>query len=338
MKPEDIHELLAKGVFPDCPVIPEFIETHISWVFLTPERVYKIKKPVRYTFLDFSTLEKRRYFCEREVVLNRRLTRDIYLGVVPVRLDAGRWLVDGDAGAIEDYAVCMRRMDAGRRMDVLLRQVAVTGAEIMRLADVIAGFHLDAPVIPHQEGPGIRELFNDLGGVADLLEARRPGWGKFIKNAVAVSDEFLHANAELMRARMRAGFYRDGHGDLHARNIFLLDRPQVFDCIEFNDAFRRTDVLSDVAFLCMDLDAVGRRDLSALFFDRWNSSFAGASADADARLFVYYKAYRANIRAKVNCLRARSAIKDAERESVLAAATAYLSLMQQYLGQLTDRR
>jgi uncharacterized protein len=338
MKCEDIHQLLAEGIFPNGGRRPDLVETHISWVFIGTELVYKIKKPVHYSFLDFSTLQKRRYFCQREVLLNRRLTRDIYLGVVPVCHEKAGWVIHGTQGAVEDYAVCMRRMDPARRMDLLLREGIVTETEITGLADLIAHFHLSAPVVrlsatpAHQEeGAGMREWFNDLGGEADFLEGRCPGSGAIIRQSIILSDDFLHHHDDLMRARMRSGCYRDGHGDLHTRNIFLLARPQVFDCIEFNDHFRRIDVLNDVAFLCMDLDACGRRDLSALFYDRWNSSFAGTPGEADHRLFLYYKAYRANIRAKVNSYRARSAEQAAERVSALAASGTYLSLMQEYL-------
>jgi hypothetical protein len=181
----------------------------------------------------------------------------------------------------------------------------------------------------------IQEKFNDLEGESAFLGGQL---GKkcsdSIKLAIEISDAFMVKNKELLHARLKAGFFRDCHGDLHSRNIFLLPEPVPFDCIEFNDDFRQIDVLNEVAFLCMDLDAFGRQDLSALFIDYYNNFFPAMKTKEDRSLFIYYKSYRANIRAKVNSLRAKSASDDDEKTKAISAAEKYLALMESYMRSL----
>ena len=147
----------------------------------------------------------------------------------------------------------------------------------------------------------------------------------------SVSDSFIEKSKDLLAARLREGFYRDCHGDLHSRNIFLLPAPVPFDCIEFNDDFRQIDVLNEVAFLCMDLDAFDRKDLSDLFVDDYNHFFPAIRTSEERNLFIYYKSYRANVRAKVNSLRAKSAANKTDENRALADAEKYLQLMDHYL-------
>jgi aminoglycoside phosphotransferase family enzyme len=149
-----------------------------------------------------------------------------------------------------------------------------------------------------------------------------------------VSDRFHEANKNLLAERLKAGYIRDCHGDLHSRNIFLLHTPQVFDCIEFNDDYRQIDVLNDIAFLCMDLDAFGRKDFSDFFLDCYDQLFSTIKTAQDRKLLIYYKSYRANIRAKVNSLRARSAKSEDQKKIALSETEKYLLLMQGYLQML----
>jgi len=155
-----------------------------------------------------------------------------------------------------------------------------------------------------------------------------------ICQAIDTSNVFIERNKKLLADRLKAGFFRNCHGDLHTRNIFLLPSPQPFDCLEFNDDYRQIDVLNEVAFLCMDLDAFGRQDLSDIFINSYNNLFPSMKTDEDRRLFVYYKGYRSNIRAKVNSLRAREAGNDADRKLRLAEADKYLRLMDCYMKAL----
>ena len=336
MTKEQINELLLKGQFEEYKGLPAMIETHISWVFVCDHFVYKIKKPIHYLFLDFSSMEKRKHFCHREIELNKRLTDDIYLDVQPVRtLSGGRHFIGGKNGEVIDYAVKMKKMDSQKQMDVLLMNNRVTESHIRNLAERIAIFHKKTDIIFQKDILDVQKKFNDLGEESDYLSEHLNTNSKtIISNAIATSYAFMQKNKALLDTRLKAGFFRDCHGDLHCRNIFLLPYPQPFDCIEFNDDYRQIDVLNEIAFLCMDLDAFGREDLSDLFLNCYNNLFPSMKTEDDRKLFVYYKSYRSNIRAKVNSLRARNAIDDAQRISALREAHKYLHLMDAYMKVL----
>jgi aminoglycoside phosphotransferase family enzyme len=332
MTKEQINRLISKGVFPDDSGKRELIETHISWVILCDQFVYKIKKPVHYSFLDFSTLEMRKHFCIREIELNKRLSENIYLDVQPIRRWQRIFIIGGNEGTIVDYAVKMNKMDREKQMDNLLVGNKVTAYDMKNLAEKIAFFHKHTGIIYKKDLLDINEKFNDLGAEKEYL-AKRLGnkYKRIISHAIEGSDLFLEKNKELLTSRVNEGFFRDCHGDLHSKNIFLLPAPLPFDCIEFNDDFRQIDVLNEVAFLCMDLDAFGRKDLSSLFLHYYNQFFYTMKTSRDCSLFIYYKAYRANIRAKVNSLRAKSTKNNMDKTKALAASEKYLQLMNSYL-------
>lgn len=331
MTKEQVDKIVLKGDSQKS----ELIETHISWVVLGAQFVFKIKKPIKYSFLDFSTLEKRQYYCEREIQLNRRLTNDIYLDVQPVREIAGGFFIGDEKGEIIDYAVRMRKIDRSMQMDVLLLNNKVTSDHIQKLAEKISRFHKTVHLIYKKDFDSFRNEFNDLKNEKKYLsEYLSPSTCMIIDQAVRASDQFLERKKNLLNTRLKEGFFRDCHGDLHSRNIFLLPDPQPFDCIEFNDDFRAIDVLNEVAFLCMDLDAFERRDLSELFLNCYNILLPVINTEEDYHLFIYYKMYRANVRAKVNSLRARSAGNDNNRRRPLAEVEKYLLLMADYVRML----
>lgn len=329
MTKEQVNNLRVHGEFPEPACQPLLVETHISWVIICDKFVYKIKKPIHYSFLDFSTPEKRKYFCEKEIVLNKRLTEDIYIDVQPVHERQNRIIIGGNEGNLIDYTVRMHKIDREKQMDILLLHDKVTGADIRNLAEKIAGFHKKTNIIYKKNFLDVQEKFNDLGAEQEFLNMQLDrNSSNIINHAIETSDAFIKKNKELFAARLGAGFFRDCHGDLHSRNIFLLPSPQPFDCIEFNDDFRQIDVLNEVAFLCMDLDAFDRRDLSALFIQYYNHFFPAMITDEDRRLFIYYKSYRANVRAKVNSLRAKSASLEEDKMKALSATRKYLHLME----------
>jgi aminoglycoside phosphotransferase family enzyme len=337
MTKEEIDSLLSFfSRQPAADSSPLLIETHISWVIMTGPYAYKIKKPLKYTFLDFSTLEKRKAYCQRELTLNRRLTEDIYLGVVPVKQADGNLFIADTAGETIDYAVKMKKMNPSRRMDLLLREGKVTPADIRSLAARIAAFHQKTEIIPQKDIMDIPAKFADLASEKDYLRENlltdRPAC---IGPAIETSTAFLEQHRQLVAARTREGFIKDCHGDLHTRNIFLLSNPQPFDCIEFNDDLRQIDVLNEIAFLCMDLDAFGRQDLSTLFLNCYNDLFPALRSEEEKKLFIYFKSYRANIRAKINSFRARSAATPEEKTAALAETDKYLKWMKDYLEQLS---
>ena len=335
MTSEAIHQFILAGKFPGRACVPELVETHISWVILCGRFAYKIKKPIRYSFLDFSTLDRRKVVCEREVVLNRRLTKDMYLGVEPVKQNEGHYFIGADGGEIVDYAVVMRKQDPARQMDRLLARGQVSATDLANLAGKIADFHKKTSIIITMDVRDVQEKFNDLqqeqGYLHDVLNKQSAG---LISRAVEASDSFMNNHEAILHRRLRDGCYRDCHGDLHSRNIFLVQPPQVFDCIEFNDDLRQIDVLNEIAFLCMDLDAFGRQDLSGSFLDFYNKVLPCIKTEGDKRLFIYYKSYRSNVRAKVNSLRARSARNATEQLSALRQTEKYLQLMDAYLQLL----
>lgn len=332
MTREQINNLITGGEFPEQTIQRELVETHISWVILCDKFVYKIKKPVDYSFLNFSTLELRKYFCEREIFLNKRLTPDVYLEVLPVLGNGCKIKIGDGDGAIIDYVVRMKKLDTTKQMDRLLQDGKVSVKDIQNLAERIASFHQTAEIIRDLDAMDIRVKFNDLDSIKETITMHsRESYGKIIQETIEFSDHFLEGNKQLLEERLKAGFYRDCHGDLHSRNIFLLPEPTPFDCIEFNDELRQIDVLNEVAFLCMDLDAFDRQDLSEEFLNHYNQFFSAMKTPEERALFVYYKMYRANIRAKVNGLRAMSATGDDDRKASLNTAEKYLTQMSHYM-------
>lgn len=336
MNDENIRLLAHQKNFPVPTIKADLIQTHISWVIICDEFVYKIKKPVKYSFLDYSTLEKRKFFCEKEVELNRRLTTNIYLDVIPVKTKASEFFINGSVGEIIDYAVAMRRLPEDRRMDRLLIQNKVSDSDIKNLAAKISSFHKTAHFIQMKNNFLLKELFDDILTQKSYLE-KYYNCTTLIDDAISFSDEFFAINVRLLEERGAGNFIRDCHGDLHSRNIFLLPEPVPFDCLEFNDELRQIDVLDEIAFLCMDLDAFERYDLSDLFFKEYNRLFPIVNTDEERNLFVFYKAYRANIRAKVNSLRAQNANNENEKRKALDNVHKYLLLMNSYITILTAR-
>lgn len=335
MVKEQIDKLLAEGEFPEPSGKPALVETHISWVILCDRFVYKIKKPIHYSFLDFSTLELRRHFCLREIELNNRFSSGIYLDIMPIFELAGRYCIGRQEGTLIDFAVKMRKLDPELQMDVLLSKNKVSRSDIKCLAECIADFHKNTTIIYQRDVLDVKYKFNDLDLEIEFLSMKLdPGYGRRIGRAIEISSKFMNYHEKLLQKRLRFGLFRDCHGDLHTRNIFLLPAPQPFDCIEFNDDFRQIDVLNEVAFLCMDLDASGRQDLSDLLADSYNLHFTVMRTTEEHQLFTYYKSYRANVRAKVNSLRARSASDDETEIKALEETRKYLGLMEAYLQSL----
>jgi len=335
MTRREINKLVESGEFPEPTEQRKLIETHISWVILCDDFVYKIKKPMKYSFLNFSTAELRKYYCEREIKLNKRLTDNVYLEVVPILQNSGNIMMGGKVGSEIDYAVKMHKLDGEKQMDRLLANNKVRPIDIENLAKKIADFHKTSPVIHTKDVLTLRGEFNNLTSERDYLSKHcGKEYGEMIDRAVAFTDKFVKKNTELIEARLQDGFYRDCHGDLHSRNIFLLPEPVPFDCIEFNDDFRQIDVLNEIAFLCMDLEAAGKDDFSELFLKTYKLHFPALRTQTESDLFDYYKAYRANIRAKVSSLRARSASTEMEKSNALKTAEKYLTLMNAYIEEL----
>jgi hypothetical protein len=271
------------------------VETHISYVFAIGDRVYKLKKPVRYSFIDQSTRELRERACHREVELNRRLAPDVYLGVLDIVEDDGRPV---------DHLVEMRRLPDDRRLSTLVAAGTDVDPCLRQLARDLASFHAGAvtsdEICSFATARAARGRFE-----TNLAEVERfvgPVLDATARDSVAaLVDRYVDGRDVLFSARATPRHARDGHGDLLADDIFCLDDgPRALDCIEFDDHLRWGDVLADVAFLAMDLERLGARDLSDRFL-AWYREFSGETFPSS--LADFYVAYRASIRAKVACLK-----------------------------------
>lgn len=336
MNSTQIQQLLAADAYDEKTTSVKLVETHVSWVLLTDHFAYKIKKPVKFSFLDFSTLEKRFFYCKRELELNNRLAPDMYLSVIPIIQNNDQIQLDGD-GEIIDYALKMKRMDSTRQMNDLLAQNAVSPTDIQKLAEKVATFHQHAAVITTPVH--IAEMqtnFADILRIRDFLTTYlKKETIHILEAAVEKTNQFLQQHAERLRERSKSGFIIDGHGDLHSGNIFLLDEPVIFDCMEFNDGFRRLDMLDEVAFLCLDLDFYNRPDLENHFLEYYLAKMPCLRDDEDRQIFNYYKLYRANVRLKVTFLKAKQQQQESDAfYQDFDVAKQYFELFEHYLRLL----
>lgn len=303
-----IAEMMDPGLYGKDVKQVRLIQTHTSWVFLTGTHAYKVKKPVNFGFLDYTTLSARRFFCAEEFRLNQSLSPDIYIEVMPITEVRGRLMLGG-RGRVIDYCLVMKELPQDWIMTEQLRQGRVTFEHIDQIARSIAEFHARAERGREVAQYGSSEIIrlNWDENFAQTMEFR----GKTItarefnetKGAV---ERFITENRGLFQRRRAGGFVRRCHGDLHSKNIFILtsdgsdksDRSDVriFDCIEFNPRFSCSDVASEVAFMAMDLDYSGRKDLANFFVERYLVHTKDAGM---LRLLNFYKCYRAYVRGKV---------------------------------------
>jgi aminoglycoside phosphotransferase family enzyme/predicted kinase len=319
--------LLDPACYPHPVAGVRVLETHISWVLLTGEYAYKIKKPVDLGFLDFSSLELRRRYCEEELRLNRRLAPELYLDVVEIRGAPGAPRIGGD-GPLLEYAVRMREFPQAALASRALADGAFGAAEVDALAALIARFHEGAPRAPESERFGSPDRVQaaaqqNFEQMLPLVKSAPDD--RALRELRRWTEREFAARGEALAARRKQGYVRECHGDLHLRNIVLLDgRPVPFDCIEFNPDLRWIDVMSEVAFLAMDLEDRGRRDLAWRFLARY---FEATGDYAGLAVLPYYLVYRALVRAKVHLLRSRqSGLRRPERARLARAFEDYLRL------------
>jgi aminoglycoside phosphotransferase family enzyme len=330
--PELIQALLDPRAYPDPPSRVEMRQTQISYVFLTRDHVYKIKKPVDMGFLDYTTLEKRLYYCRKEVELNRRLCADVYLDVVPVTNDNGRYIIGGKGGA-EEYAVKMRRLPQDAMMDVLLKQGKVTPEMVGSVAAALARFHRKAAKGGEIGKFGSIETIrqNTLENLTHEGVVKNVGIiisPETRSRIMAYINSYTEKNLVLLKKRVADGRIRDCHGDLHATHICFDKGIRIYDCIEFNDRFRYCDVAAEVAFLAMDMDHFGQTELSASFIE----AYVRKSGDKELmKLLNFYKCYRACVRGKVGCFQYDDPyISAGEKEKILTNAQSYFKLAESY--------
>jgi aminoglycoside phosphotransferase family enzyme/predicted kinase len=327
-----VETLAQPSFYAHRPPSVEIRQTHISWVFLAGGFVYKLKKPVRFRFLDYSTREQRLESCLAEVRLNRRLAPTIYLGVVAVRRhDAGFALgsVDELAGEAEDYLVAMRRLPEEKMLDRRLAQGTAGVGELERVAAKLVAFHAACP--DRGDAFGSREVVAEtvLGNLAECASvARDGGVASRISDLRRYFETFLDEHDELLRRRAGSGKIRDGHGDLRAEHICLNAALDIFDCVEFSERLRSTDVASEIAFLAMDLDFLGFPALA----DGFARAYAEAAGDRELHaLLEFYRCHRALVRGKVEFLRSdEPEVGAAARQEAREAARRYFRLAARY--------
>ena len=301
-----IEALLRPECYPHAVEEPiRRVETHVSWVLLTGPYAYKIKKPLKLSFLDYSDPTARRGFCEQELRLNRRYAPDLYLDVVGITRRNGAVEVGDRLEGAEDFAVKMRQFDRSQELDVLLQSNAVQAPELTALGELVGGFHAHAGHAPPSSAYGRPRLVHEitLDNFSHLAALQQRGVsGQQVDRLETAVTRVFHRVGGLMAERREQGWVRECHGDLHCANIVRWGgRLTPFDGIEFDPALRFIDVVNDVAFLTMDLAVRGRRDLRRAVLDAWTTTLGDYPGLA---LLRYYEAYRALVRAKVAALRA----------------------------------
>ena len=336
--PPHIQAMLSPQAYPHPVEGVELRQTHISYLLFAGDFGYKVKKPLDLGFLNFTTLEQRQHFCQEEVRLNRRLCDRTYLGVVPIAFDDGAARVDG-GGEPFDYAVKMRRLPDEGMMTPLLERNGVSLKQVAGLARRIADFHAATERSAEIDRLGgletvtlnWRENFEQTESVIGRTIDQRQ-----FDEIRAFVEKTLELDADLFDLRVREGRVRDGHGDLRADAVcFEEDGVCIFDCIEFNERFRYSDVAADIAFMAMDLEERGRQDLA----DELMSHYIGATLDATLPLLLpFYKCYRAYVRGKVDGFQLdQPEVAEAQQDQAAESAHRYFALAHTYATQPAPR-
>jgi len=309
------------------------VQTHISMVFVGDEFVYKVKKPVNFGFLDFTTLEKRHHYCQQEVKLNRRLAKNLYVGVLPVRRSEEGFSLRETSGEISDYAVKMKRIPQELLMKSLFQRGELTEEHLEAVSESLAKFHRNA----------LRNTEIDRFGAPSMVKVNTDENFSQVSNYIGITiaekefnalkrwtEEFYARSEALFLDRIERGKIRDCHGDLHMEHICLSEDPSIFDCIEFNDRFRYSDALSDIAFLLMDLEYHrGERFAEAL----WERYCVLADEKDVKSLLTFYKVYRAFVRGKVNSFQLGDESIDREKKDIaIQTAKKYFELASSYIA------
>jgi uncharacterized protein len=345
--PRLVEAMSNPDFYPHQPKQVELIQTHISYVFIAGDHVYKVKKAVEFDFLDFTDLEKRRHFCAEELRLNRRLAPNTYLGVVEiVEDDRGNLCLGGEGrqepfsgagGRLIDYAVHMRKLPQERMLGKIIAGNDFDPHLLDDIADKLAAFHRNADtggLIDEIGGPATirRNHEENFAETEQYVGITIPAWQfQFIKQYIF---NFIEDNTDLLNRRVKEHRIRDCHGDLHIEHIVVADEIVIFDCIEFNERFRYEDVAAEVAFLAMDLDYNGY----PAHGDRFVRSYIRISKDNDLiKLLNFYKCYYAYVRGKVESLQSHEPeVEPRHREEAENFASHYFDLAYAYAARLEN--
>ncbi|MEN9246064.1 MAG: AAA family ATPase [Thermostichales cyanobacterium SRBZ-1_bins_19] len=327
-----IHALQQPQIYPHPVQEPiQVIQTHISWIFLTGEFAYKIKKPMDFGFLDFTTLEKRRHFCQEELRLNQRGAADLYLEVVPITQTGDQFAFQG-SGTVVEYALKMRQFPQETLLTRYFERGELTPDLIQRLGRHVADYHLHTPTNDYVTSFGrvaqVRQAFDENYAQTRTFIGRAQTQ-EYFEATQAYTDRFFTEQGSLLEARMVTGKIRECHGDLHLGNIcYWQGRFYLFDCIEFNEPFRFVDVMYDIAYGVMDLQVRHRPDLANLYLNtylEWTGDWAGVLV---LRIYLIRQAY---VRAKVNSFLLDDPHASSEEKAAAAArARPYYHLAWSY--------
>jgi uncharacterized protein len=327
-----IQQMMQSGFYPHSVVEPiQLIQTHVSYVLLTGEFVYKVKKPVNFGFLDFSTLEKRQHFCQEELRLNQRGAAELYLEVLPISQTDEQFQFGGN-GEVVEYAVKMQQFPQDALLSNLFEQGKLTEEILLELAKVLAEFHLQAPTNDYVRS------FGEIPQIRASIDENYEQTEKYIGGPQTqpqfdetrqYTDRFFAEQQALFANRIAQDWIRECHGDVHLRNICLWqDRLWLFDCIEFNEPFRFVDVMFDVAYIIMDLDVRQRSDLSNLFLNAYVEQTGDWEGLSVLPLYASRQSY---VRAKVTSFMLDNpSLSDAERQQATESAAQYYTLAWKY--------
>ncbi len=328
-------EQLDKIILPDLSSPISVTETSISWILFSENKAFKIKRPVETSFLNFTSLESRKFFCEKELLLNQRFSSDIYISVHPVRIVKERLQIGAENGEIIDYAVEMRRLPEGKELNNLLLKEEVAENDIRNIAEVIAEFHHSSkPLIINNQSDLIKDKTKDILNYSAIFNKIDPANNDFIDISTSYCLQFIQHFKKFLESRMQQGYVRDCHGDLHTGNIFLLNKPILFDCIEFSDSLRQIDVMEELAFLSMDLDSYNRKDFGTLILEYYNIFNPAIRSPEEYLLFLFYKYYKAGVRAKVMAVQWIREKDSEDKVQIELQMQTYIKLMQEYFTQL----
>lgn len=332
----NIKNMLNAGVYDHSVADIELIETHISWVVLTGDYAYKIKKPVDFGFLDFSTLDKRKKYCEQELQLNRRLAPDIYLDVVSISGSVEHPIISDEKKPFE-YAVKMQQFPQSAQLDNMLQAGELGSEQIDAIAQMVSTFHNSTAVANDETDYGKPEkIFKPVKENFELISeslktsAHEAKLGELKKWS---ESEFARMKL-ILSQRKKDGFIRECHGDMHLRNLVWLDgKALAFDCIEFNENLRWIDVISEIAFLMMDLQDRGQEQLA----NRFLNAYLEITGDYDGlSVLSFYLCYRAMVRAKVDALRIQQ-MTDDTKTTALVEFDSYIELALRYTKVKTPK-
>ncbi len=325
-----INALLDPAVYPHETSHIQLIETHISWIILTGEYAYKIKKPVNLGFLDFSTLERRHHYCQQELTLNRRLATNIYLDIVPIGGTTDAPLLNATP-AIE-YAIKMKQFPQAQQLDKLLTQNKLLPEHIDKPTDALTTFHQEAEVTSSEQPYGSCEkvwepVAENFAQIRQLITNKEDM--ALLQNIEEWSKQTFKSQHEALAQRKTKGYIRNCHGDLHLANIALIDgRITPFDCIEFNDVFRWIDVISEIAFTMMDLIERQHPHYAYRLLDRYLQTSGDYSGLA---VLPFYLTYRAMVRAKVAAIRSQQdGLSNEGQAQAINQFRDYLQLAKQF--------